>query len=71
MDRLPEVAMLQLGIINHRLMLDDEVQARRRRKAKKFWVRQWLSAERQLQFGHFDQLIRDLRMEDSSSSSNT
>ena len=55
MDRYAQVAMLQLAIINHRLrMLDDEVQARQRRRAKRFWVRPWLSADRRLQFGHYE-----------------
>ena len=48
-------------------MLDDEVQARRRRKAKTFWVRQWVSADRRLHFGHYDHLIRELRVKDGSS----
>ena len=68
MDIYAQVAMLQLAIMIHRLfMLDNEVQARQRRRAKRFWVRSWLSAERKLQFGHYDQLLRELRMEDSSS----
>ena len=70
-DRRAQVAMLQLAIMNHILiMLDDEVQARRRRRAKWFWVRPCLSADRRLQFGHYymyDQLIRAIRMEDISS----
>ena len=48
------------------IMLDDQVQARRRRRAKSFLGRPGLSADRRLQFGHYDQLIRALRMEDSS-----
>ena len=53
--------------MNHRLiMLEDQVQARRRLMAKRFWIRLWLSVDRRLQFGHYDQLIRALRMEDSS-----
>ena len=60
--------MLQLVIMNHKLlMLDDEVQARQRGRAKRFWVRPWLSADRRLQFGHCDQLLGELRMEDNSS----
>ena len=67
-DRYAQVAMLQLAIMNHRLfMLEDEVQARQRQRAKRFWVRPWLSADRRLQFGHYDQLLRELRMKDNSS----
>ena len=51
------VVMLQLAIMNHRLTrLDDEIQARRRRKM--FWVHPWLHAAGGLQFGHYDQLMR-------------
>ena len=68
MDRYAQVAMLQLAIMNRRLpMLDDEVQARQSRRAKRFWVRPWLSADRGLQFGHYGQLLRELWMEDNSS----
>ena len=67
-DRYAQIAMLQLVIMNHRLfMLDGEVQARQRQRAKRFWVWPWLSADRRLQFGHYDQLLRELRMEDNSS----
>ena len=66
MDRVVPVAMLQLAIMNHRL-IGLEIQARRRRRAKRFWVRPWLSADRRLQFGHYDQLMRELRMEDNTS----
>ena len=46
--------MLKLTIMNHKLsILGDEVQERRR--VKMFWVRPWLSADRRLQFGHYDQ----------------
>ena len=48
-------------------MLDDEAQARRRWKAKRFWVRQWVFADRRQHFGHYDHLIRELRMEDGPS----
>ena len=66
-DICAQVAILQLAIMNHRLiMLDDEVRAIRRQRAKRFWVRPFLSADRGLQFGHYDQLVRALRLEDSS-----
>ena len=51
MDRIVPVVMLQLAIMNHILMkLDDESQARRRRKAIRFWVCPSLSADRRLQW---------------------
>ena len=61
--------MLQLAIMNHMLiMLDDEVQARQRCRVNDgFSVYHWISADRRLQLGHYDQLSRELRMEDSTS----
>ena len=67
MDGHAQFAMFQLTILNHRLMmLDDEVQARRRGRAKSLLVHPRLSPDRWLQFRHYDQLIRELRMEDRS-----
>ena len=41
-ERRAQIAMLYLAIMNHILiMLDDEVQARQRRRAKRSWVRPW------------------------------
>ena len=40
---------------------------RRRRRQRTCWVRPWLSADRRLQFGHYDQLMEELRMEDTQS----
>ena len=36
---------------------------RRNRKARSCWVRPWLSAERRLQYGHYDRLLAELRIE--------
>ena len=51
------IAMLKLAIMSHiHIMLDGEAQSKRRwRDCKRFWVRPWLSADRQLQFGHYNQ----------------
>ena len=58
-DKRDHVAMLQLTIMKHILiMFDNEVQARRS-------IHDYQGGR--LQFGHYDQLIRALRMEDSSS----
>ena len=47
MDGHTQVTMLQLAIMNHRLiMLDDEVQARGRLRAKRFWVRPCMVIQR-------------------------
>lgn len=40
---------------------------RRRRRPRRYWVRPWLSADRRLQFGQYDTLLRELRMEDTNS----
>jgi hypothetical protein len=74
MDLLDQVAVLHIAILQEELLLqeeEDEIMARaavrRRRRPKRFWVRSWLTANRRLQFGHYDQLMRELRMEDTSS----
>lgn len=33
---------------------------RRRRRPRRYWVRSWLSADRRLQFGQYDTLLREL-----------
>ena len=58
------VAVLQIVIINNHLR---RRAGRRRRRAKRFWVGPWLSADRRLQFGHYDQPMNELRMEESTS----
>ncbi|KAH3858732.1 hypothetical protein DPMN_101359 [Dreissena polymorpha] len=37
---------------------------RKRKQARSYWVRPQLSAEKRLQFGHYDRLMAELRMED-------
>ena len=37
------------------------------RRPKRFWVRPWLSARRRLELGHYHRLMRELRMEDTTS----
>ena len=66
MDRIVEVAILQLAILNQRQIRRGAERHARRRRVKRFWVRPWLSADRRLQFGHYDQLMTELRMEDSA-----
>ena len=51
-NRMVLVAMMQLAIMNQRLARLDEENQPRRRRAERFWVRPWLSADRRLQFGH-------------------
>lgn len=40
---------------------------RRTRQVRSCWVRPWLSADRRLQFGHYDRLMAELRLEDDQS----
>ena len=40
------------------------VRARRRRR-RRFWVKPWVSSDRRLQFGAFDNLLEELRLDDS------
>ena len=37
---------------------------RRQKQLRSIWVRRWLSAERRLQYGQYDRLMAELRMED-------
>ncbi|CAG2193587.1 unnamed protein product [Mytilus edulis] len=34
------------------------------RRRRSFWIRPWLATDRRLEFGHYDQLINELRIED-------
>ena len=74
MDLLQHAALLHIAILQEEMLLqqeEDEIMAmaarRRRRRPKRFWVRSWLIHERRLQFGHYDRLMAELRMEDTSS----
>ena len=40
---------------------------RRNRRPKRFWMHPWLSARRRLELGHYHRLMRELRMEDTTS----
>ena len=42
----------------------------RRRRRRAMWVRPWLTADRRLQFGQYDQLMTELRIEDEQSFAN-
>ena len=67
-DRIVPVTLLQLVIMNNRLIrLVVERQARRRRRVKRFLVYPWLSADQSFQLGHYDQLMREPRVGDSTS----
>ena len=48
-------------------MLDDEVQARQRRRANDTGSGNGYPQTEGCKFGHYDQLLRELRMEDNSS----
>ena len=53
-DRRAQDAMLQLAIMNHKLIImHDEVQARWKRRVKRFWVHPWLSTALLLRSCHF------------------
>ena len=52
----------------HLARLDDEIQGRNRGAGqKRLCDRHWLSADRMYQLGHYGQLLRELRMEESTS----
>jgi len=41
--------------------------ARRKRKPRSMWVRQWLSEQRREKYGHYSTLLQELRTEDKTS----
>jgi len=43
---------------------------RRERRRRRLWVRPWLSSDRRIQFGHYDKLLEELRVEDSQAFAN-
>ena len=45
----------------------EEVIQRVRMQPRRYWGRLWLAADRSLQFGHNDILLRELKMEDNTS----
>ena len=49
------------------ILLLRRLRRRHRRQQRSCWVRPWLSAERKLQFNHYDRLLEELRMEDQQS----
>ena len=67
MDVQNAIDILQLAILQQ---LQTEVEFedhRRNRNPKRFWVQPWLSARRRLELGHYPRLMRELRMEDTTS----
>ena len=42
----------------------------RPRRRRRWWVKPWMTVDRRLQHGHFDQLLSELRLEDSQSFAN-
>ena len=55
----------QQAIIDaHAAFLVVQRRRRRQKQCKSIWVRRWLSAERRLQYGQYDRLMAELRMED-------
>ena len=64
------VALLQaeVDILDANLQIITYAQnRRRRRRQRRWWSRAWLSPERRLEFGLYDQLMIELRREDQRS----
>ena len=57
----------QQVIANQQHIMVQIMRRRRRGRRKAFWVRPWLSADRRLQFGQYDTLMEELRVEDTTS----
>ena len=43
---------------------------RRQRRRKRWWVRPWLTPARRLEYGHYNRLMQELRVEDENSFTN-
>ena len=54
----------QLLIARRRLL------RRRRRRAPRWWVRPWLTPARRLEYGHYNRLMQELRVEDENAFAN-
>ncbi len=67
MDLFGHAAAIQIAVLQEDLLLMVEEAERKRRRPKRFFFRAWLRNEKRLQFGHYDQLIRELRLEDINS----
>ena len=61
------LVLQQQAIVDQRLIMMMMRNNRRRRRRKAFWVRPWLSADRRLQFGQYDTLMAEMRVEDTAS----
>ena len=67
------LVLLQFALLQgHHALLDAQAalvlfHRRRNRMTRSCWVRPWLSAERRLQYGHYDRLLAELRIEDQQS----
>ena len=55
----------QLLIIAERRLI-----RRRRRRAPVWWVRPWLTPARKLEYGHYNRLMQELRVEDENAFAN-
>ena len=67
-DGLLVLLLIQQNNLRFRqLALEEELLRRRRRRPPAFWVRPWLSVPRKLMYGHYHRLMRELRMEDTTS----
>ena len=63
---LQQVLLLQgqQAIIDaHAVFLVVRRRRRRQKQCRSIWARRWLSAERRLQYGQYDRLLAELRME--------
>ena len=74
MDLQAQLMAVEFAILNERnrllllrMILLQHRRRRRRRNDRRWWCRLWLSPERRLQFGLYDQLMVELRREDPAS----
>ena len=67
-----ELDMLQLRIryLRIRALIQQNLMMQRRRRDRRWWCREWLGPVRRQKFGLFDQLMVELRAEDTASFKN-
>jgi len=54
----------------HQLIIHRRRQLQRKRRARRWWVRSWLTPARRLEYGHYNRLMRELRVEDENAFAN-
>ena len=68
--RAAVVLALELEYQHQLLIARRRLLRRRRRRAPRWWVRPWLTPARRLEYGHYNRLMQELRVEDENAFAN-